>query len=55
MKKRLLNVDPDVLKLGLVSFLTDISSEAIFSVFSVFFDLGVPSSRKIIQYRHILI
>src|SRR5215510_14399833 len=28
---------PDVLKLGFVSFLTDISSEMIFSVFAVFF------------------
>jgi MFS family permease len=32
-----LGVHPDVLKLGLVSFLTDISSEMIFSVFAVFF------------------
>ena len=30
-------VHPDVLKLGLVSFLTDISSEMIFSVFAIFF------------------
>jgi MFS family permease len=30
-------VHPDVLKLGLVSFLTDLSSEMIFSVFSIFF------------------
>ena len=28
---------PDILKLGLVSFLTDLSSEIIFSVFAVFF------------------
>ena len=32
-----LGVHPDVLKLGLVSFLTDVSSEMIFSVFAVFF------------------
>ena len=32
-----LNVHPDVLKLGLVSFLTDLSSEMIFSVFAIFF------------------
>lgn len=32
-----LGVHPDVLKLGLVSFLTDLSSEIIFSVFAVFF------------------
>ena len=30
-------VHPDVLKLGLVSFLTDLSSELIFSVFAIFF------------------
>jgi MFS family permease len=30
-------VDPDVLKLGLVSFLTDLSSEMIFAVFAIFF------------------
>ena len=44
MKKRFLNVDPDVLRLGLVSFLTDISSEAIFSVFSVFFTIIAGAS-----------
>ena len=32
-----LNVHPDVLKLGLVSFFTDLSSEMIFSVFAIFF------------------
>jgi MFS family permease len=31
------SVHPDVLKLGLVSFLTDVSSEMIFSVFAIFF------------------
>jgi hypothetical protein len=36
-EKNFLNIHPDVYKLGFVSFLTDISSEAIFSVFSVFF------------------
>ncbi len=35
--KALFGVHPDVLKLGLVSFLTDLSSEMIFSVFAVFF------------------
>jgi MFS family permease len=30
-------VEPDVLKLGFVSFLTDLSSEMIFSVFAIFF------------------
>src|ERR1700693_3171652 len=37
MKNRRLGVHPDVLKLGLVSFLTDVSSEMIFSVFAIFF------------------
>lgn len=36
-KSKKLGVHPDVLKLGLVSFLTDLSSEMIFSVFAVFF------------------
>ena len=36
-KSSVLGVHPDVLKLGLVSFLTDLSSEMIFSVFAVFF------------------
>ena len=46
MEKRFLNVDPDVIKLGFVSFLTDISSESIFSVFSIFFTVivGAPAS-----------
>lgn len=46
MEKRFLNVDPDILKLGFVSFLTDISSEAVFSVFSIFFTVivGAPAS-----------
>lgn len=45
-EKRFLDVHPDVLKLGAVSFLTDLSSEAIFSVFSVFFTVivGAPAS-----------
>jgi len=46
MEKRLFNVHPDVFKLGIVSFLTDISSEAVFSVFSVFFTVivGAPAT-----------
>jgi len=46
MEKRFLNVHPDIFKLGIVSFLTDISSEAIFSVFSIFFTviIGAPAS-----------
>ena len=48
MKKRLLNIHPDVLRLGFVSFLTDISSEAIFSVFSVFFTVIVGASASLL-------
>ncbi len=48
MKGRFLKVDPDVIKLGLVSFLTDISSEAIFSVFSVFFTVVVGASASLL-------
>lgn len=36
---------PDVLKLGVVSFLTDVSSEMIFSVFAVFFTMNRPGFR----------
>jgi MFS family permease len=36
LRKRF-GVQPDVLKLGFVSFLTDLSSEMIFSVFAIFF------------------
>ncbi|MDA8092908.1 MAG: MFS transporter [Betaproteobacteria bacterium] len=36
-QKPILGVHPDVLKLGLVSFLTDVSSEMIFSVFAIAF------------------
>lgn len=35
--KKKFSVHPDVLKLGLVSLLTDLSSEMIFSVFAIFF------------------
>ncbi|MCK9351611.1 MAG: MFS transporter [Candidatus Paceibacterota bacterium] len=48
MKKRFLDVHPDVLRLGLVSFLTDVSSEAIFSVFSIFFTVVVGASAGIL-------
>ncbi|MDD5721226.1 MAG: MFS transporter [Candidatus Pacebacteria bacterium] len=48
MEKRFLKVDSDVLKLGLVSFLTDISSEAIFSVFSIFFTVFAGASASLL-------
>jgi MFS family permease len=47
-KKRLFNVHPDVLKLGIVSFLTDVSSEAIFSVFSIFFTIVAGASTALL-------
>ena len=48
IKKSFLNVHPDVFRLGLVSFLTDISSEAIFSVFSVFFTVIAGASTALL-------
>lgn len=41
-------IHPDVWKLGFVSFLTDISSEAIFSVFSIFFTVIVGASASLL-------
>lgn len=43
-----LSVHPDVLKLGLVSFLTDLSSEMIFSVFAVFFTVVAGASTALL-------
>jgi MFS family permease len=48
MDKKFLGVDPDVLWLGMVSFLTDISSEAIFSVFSIFFTVILGASSALL-------
>ncbi|OGZ06083.1 MAG: MFS transporter [Candidatus Lloydbacteria bacterium RIFCSPHIGHO2_01_FULL_49_22] len=48
MKKGPLNVHPDVIKLGIVSFLTDLSSEAIFSVFSLFFTVVAGASTSLL-------
>ena len=39
---------PDVLKLGVVSFLTDVSSEMIFSVFAIYFTTIVGASRALL-------
>lgn len=47
-KKNALGVHPDVLKLGLVSFLTDLSSEMIFSVFAVFFTTVAGASAALL-------
>ena len=41
-------VHPDVLKLGFVSFLTDVSSEMIFSVFAVFFTTVIGASSALL-------
>ena len=41
-------VHPDVLKLGLVSFLTDLSSEMIFSVFAIFFTTVAGASAALL-------
>lgn len=48
MEKRLFNVHPDIFKLGIVSFLTDVSSEAVFSVFSVFFTGIIGASASLL-------
>jgi MFS family permease len=42
------HVHPDVLKLGLVSFLTDVSSEMIFSVFAVFLTVVAGASAALL-------
>ena len=39
---------PDILKLGLVSFLTDLSSEIIFSVFAIFFTTVAGASSALL-------
>jgi MFS family permease len=43
-----LGVHPDVLKLGAVSFLTDLSSEMIFSVFAIFFTTVAGASAALL-------
>jgi MFS family permease len=41
-------VHPDVIKLGAVSFLTDVSSEAIFSIFAIFFTTVIGASAALL-------
>ena len=48
MKKKVLGVDKDIFLLGIVSMLTDISSEAIFSVFSIFFTVVLGASTALL-------
>jgi MFS family permease len=45
---RRLRLHPDVLKLGVVSFLTDLSSEMIFSVFAIFFTTVAGASSALL-------
>ena len=45
---RRLGVHPDVVKLGLVSFLTDLSSEMIFSIFAIFFTTVAGASAALL-------
>ncbi len=48
MRKYFADIHPDVLRLGLVSFLTDVSSEAIFSIFAVFFTVFAGASASLL-------
>ncbi len=48
MAQKQQNIHPDVFKLGLVSFLTDVSSEAIFSIFAVFFTVIIGASTALL-------
>jgi MFS family permease len=43
-----LNLHPDILKLGVVSFLTDLSSEMIFSIFAIFFTTVAGASASLL-------
>lgn len=47
-KREQQRLHPDVLKLGLVSFLTDLSSEMIFSVFAIFFTTMAGASSALL-------
>ena len=47
-ERRRPRLHPDVLKLGVVSFLTDVSSEMIFSVFAVFFTTVAGASSALL-------
>jgi len=48
MQKKILGVNVNVFLLGIVSFLTDISSEMIFSVFSIFFTVILHASTALL-------
>jgi len=48
MKKRLWGINKNIFLLGIVSFLTDVSSEMIFSVFSIFFTVILGASTALL-------
>jgi MFS family permease len=48
MAKKIFGVQQDILLLGIVSFLTDLSSESIFSVFSIFFTVTLGASTALL-------
>jgi len=48
MRAKLIEAHPDVVRLGMVSFLTDVSSEAIFSVFAIFFTAIAGASAELL-------
>jgi MFS family permease len=48
IEKTILGVNPSIFMLGIVSFLTDLSSEAIFAVFSIFFTAILGASAAVL-------
>lgn len=48
MQKKVLGVDINIFFLGIVSFLTDVSSEMLFSVFSIFFTVILGASTALL-------
>jgi MFS family permease len=48
MSKKLFGIDKNIFSLGIVSFLTDVSSEMIFSVFSIFFTVILGASTALL-------
>lgn len=48
MAKKVFGIEPDILLLGIVSFLTDLSSESIFAVFSIFFTVTLGASTALL-------
>ena len=48
MQKKVLGINKNIILLGIVSFLTDVSSEMIFSVFSIFFTVILGASTALL-------